>query len=305
MLVTIGVIAVLLAVYAATLSSVVFQRRNGYRFQATNFVRQEMDAVRSIPYDDLVNQTDGAFLGLAYTRGPWQVREEATAPSASNVMELRSAASPTLNQETGLLIVPTNYHDDFSFAASLRVLDASPTGWGAGLAFRYRDADNHYRYRLTAGGLAFDKVQHGTVTTLWSQSTPVSKGTWNDLAVTAVGATITLERNGMTVATVTDDTFASGDIALTALNGARIQADDLSVSGGEAGDWDFDDDAADTTPLDWQRFVYFDLPGGSGTTTVTDYDGLTGIKQVTVTVSWNEFGTMKTVTGTTTVAHTD
>lgn len=302
-LVSIGIIAVTLSVFGGVLSAVGAFKRNDFRFQAANFVREEIDALHALPYSELIDQTDGHFLGLAFTRGAWQVRSEATAPSAGNVIELTEAVTPALVQETGLLIEPTNYHDDFSFEAKVRTLDTSPVGWGTAIAFRYRDASNHYRFRLTSGGYALDRVQHGTVSNIWNQSVTINPGNWYALAITCDGPTIKLWSNGTLLTTVADSTFSTGDIAIMSLDGSLLQADDVAVSqGGEVGSWVFDADATGAIPLDWQRFVYFDLPNGRGSLTIADYEGLVGMKQVTVTVTWDHLNAPQTVTGTTIIA---
>lgn len=305
-LVSIALTAVMLAMFSGVLATVGAFKRNDFRFQAANFVREEIDALHAIPYAELIDQADGAFLGLAFTRGAWQVKGEPTAPSGSQVMELTAATAPSLIEETGLLVEPTDYHDDFTFTVKVRTKSASPLGWGTAVAFRYRDASNHYRFRLTNGGYALDRVLHGTVKTLWAQSTTVNTNSWYSLAVRCSGSTIDLWSNGSHLTSTVDTAFSDGDIALMSLNGALLQADDVTVSqGGEVGNWKFDSDPVGTMPTDWQRFVYFDLPSGRGTLTIADYRGLTGLKQVTATVTWDYLGLPQTVVGTTIIADTD
>lgn len=305
-LVSISIIAVTITAFGGVLSTVGAFKRNDFRFQAANFVREEIDALHALPYSELIDQTDGHFLGLAFTRGAWQVRNEASAPSAGRVIELTEASEPALVQETGMLIEPTNYHDNFSFTAKVRTLSTSPIGWGTAIAFRYRDASNHYRFRLTSGGYALDRVQHGSITTVWSQNATINTGTWYTLTVACEGSSIQLSSNGSLLATVTDAAFVTGDIAIMSLNGSLLQADDVAVSqGGEVGSWNFDADTAGVIPLDWQRFVYFDLPGGQGSLTIADYEGHVGMKQVTVTVTWDHLNVSQSITGTTIIANSD
>jgi prepilin-type N-terminal cleavage/methylation domain-containing protein len=305
-LVSISIIAVTLTAFGGVLSTVGAFKRNDFRFQAANFVREEIDALHALPYSELIDQTNGHFLGLAFTRGAWQVRNEVTAPSAGRVIELTEASEPALVQETGMLIEPTNYHDNFAFTAKLRTLATSPAGWGTAIAFRYRDASNHYRFRLTAGGFALDRVQHGVITTVWSQNTTINTGTWYTLSIVCDGSTIKLWNGGTLLVTKVDSSFATGDIAIMSLNGSLLQADDVAVSqGGEIGSWNFNADPVGAIPLDWQRFVYFDLPGGQGALTIADYHGRVGMKQVTVTVTWNHLNVPQSITGTTIIANSD
>lgn len=301
-LMTIGLTAVILAFFAGVTSTSIFLRKSGYAIQASNFVREELDAVRALPFAELLNRTNGVFLGLSLTRGPWRVKAVASPPSGAQVLALDTAAT-ALNSETGLAIVPGNYRKDIDFTAKFDVQTTSPSGWGTGIAFDYRDSENHYRYRFTNGGIALDKVVHGTVTTLWSQSATYDTGTWYTLRLVTTGTSIALYKNGTLLTTVTDSTFSTGDVALMALSGALIYVDDVSVTENSVTTtWNFDGDAAGTMPTAWQRFVYEDLPSGTGTLTISDYLGQSTVKKVDVTVSWSDTGFSKTLTGSTIIA---
>jgi len=299
--VAIGLAAMLLAVYAATVAGSVFVRRTSSDAQAANFVREELDALRLLPFGELRDRTDGAFLGVAIPRGSWSVAADAGAPSAPNVVTIDAAASPPWNDETGLLPLPGNWRGDGTFAARVRVAPSSPANWAAGIAFRYRDAENHYRLRITSAGIALDRVLHGTKTSLWSQAATHLPGVWYLLEATAVNGNITVKKDGVALATVTDTSFKAGETALLAANGALASFDDVAASstGGADGSWSFDTDTAGALPDDWQRLSYLDLPGGAATLTIADYGGQSVIKQATATVTWTESRRTKTTTGTT------
>ncbi len=301
-LVTIGLTAMLLAVFTAMLATTVFLRRAQYGLQAANFIQEELDTLRTLRFDDLLTRTDGAFLGVPMTRGPWKVKADATAPSGANAYAMETAQT-ALNEETGLAVMPGNYRDDFIFIAKVKVLSSPPSGWGAGIAFRYRDAENHYRFRFSSGGIALDKVSQGTKTTLWSQSATYNADTWYTLEVDAVGANLTLKKNGTTLTTVIDGTFATGDLALLALNGAKVRADDVSVTFNAAtATWNFDGDAADSVPKDWQRMSVVDLPSGQGTLTIANYLGDANIKKITAKVQWTDLGVTRSASSITLIA---
>lgn len=292
-LVTIGLAAVILAIYSALLMGVYFLSRTEFGVQATSFVQEGLDALRTLEYDDLLDRTEGNLLGLTFTRGDWAVFDD----GGDNVLRL-PIATDDLGGETGLAALPGNYRTDFTVTADVKARNLSASGWSAGLAVRYRDSENHYRYRFAAGGIAFDEVYQGTVTTLWSQSATYNKDTWYELEVIASGDQFTLKRGGITLTTVTDDTFATGDVAIISLDGALVDANDVSVTEGSTTTWDFESDEEGAMPDDWRRISAFSLPDGNATLTIEDYLGQADMKKATVIVSWTETALTKTATGT-------
>lgn len=301
-LIAVAMTAVILAIFTSATSSIVFLRKAGYSIQAANFVREELDSLRTIPFSELINRVNGDFLALSLTRGPWKIKTVANPPSGTRVMAMETAQA-ALNHETALAVLPGNYHQDFDFTSKFNVLPSSPSGWGAAIAFDYRDPDNNYRFRFTNGGIALDKVYHGTATTLWSQSATYNTNTWYTLRVVTSGASITLYKNGVSLTTLADATFSTGDAALMTLDGALVYVDDVSLTENSVtASYDFDADAVGQMPTAWQRFAYFDLPDGSASLTIADYLGQSTIKQVTATVTWTDQGNTKTMTGTTLIA---
>ncbi len=290
-LVTIGLTVIILSVYTAMLTSVYHISRTQFKIQSTGFVQEGLDVLRGLNHDDLVNRTDGNLLGLAFTRGDWKI-----AGGSDNKLELSTPAD-NWHDETGLAILPGNYREDFTFTADVKTQSSSPSGWGAGLAFRYRDAENHYRFRFTSGGIAFDEIYQGTATTLWSQSTTYDTDVWYELEATVIGDQFTLKRNGVTLTTVTDTRFSTGDLALITLNEALVKFNDVVVTGNGAGSWDFDSEPDDEYPDEWRRFSPYDLPGGGATLTISDYLGQSDMKQATVTVFWSQADSNKSVSG--------
>ena len=301
-LVAVGLSAVILAIFTSTTSSIVFLRKTGYTVQAADFVREELDSLRTLPYTELINRTNGDFLALSLTRGPWQVKTVASPPSGTRALAMETAQY-ALNHETALAVWPGNYHKDIDLTGKFYVLSSSPSGWGAGLTFHYRDSDNNYRFRFASGGLALDKVYHGTATTLWSQSLTYNTNTWYTLRVVTTGTSIALYKNGSLLTTVTDGTFSTGDVALVTLDNALMYADDVSLTeSGVTTTYNFDADTVGLMPTAWQRFDYFDLPASQASLTIADYLGDANIKQVTATITYQEIGVTKTVSGTTLIA---
>ncbi len=302
-LIAIAIAASTLAVYTAVLTSAAFLRRAQPNVQAANFVQEELDTLRSLPFAELLDRANGNFLGVAMTRGPWRVKTAAGAPSGSKVYDMETAQA-AINQETGLAVLPGNYAGDFTFIAKVNALASSPTGWGAGIAFRYRDAENHYRLRFTSGGIALDKAYHGTVTTVWSQSQTYATGAWYTLEVDAAGNAFTLKKNGATLTTYTDASpLPAGDLAVMALSGAKTQFDDVSVTtGGATSSWNFDANADGSVPSDWQRLSVVDLPNGAGTLTIANYQNDATIKKATATASWTDSGGNHALSGVTLIS---
>lgn len=301
-LITVGLAAIMLSVYTSVLMATVFLRRAQYNVQAANFVQEELDSLRALPYTDLLVRTNGNLLGLSINRGPWQVKTVTAPPSGTKAYAMETAQAAIVG-ETGLAVLPGNYRKDFtSYVAKVNALATSPGGWGAGVAFRYRDAENHYRFRITSGGAALDKIVQGITTTIWSNSTANSTGTWYTLEVVAAGNSFTLKRNGATLTTQTDNTFTTGDLALLTLSSARAYFDDVSVTEGSTTTWNFDAETDGTVPTDWQRISAVDLPNGAATLTIANYLSDANVKQATMNVSWIDAGITRSMTGTTLIA---
>lgn len=299
-LISIGLAAIILAVYGAVLFSVTVLRRAQYNVQARNFIQEEMDSLRTLAFDDLLTRTDGNFLGVALQRGPWKVTDM-TASGAGRALTL-DAAQSALIEETGLAILPGNYRNDFTFTAKAYADSASPAGWGTGIAFRYRDAENHYRFRFSAGGIALDRVLQGVKTTLWSQSATYTANTWYTLEVVANAQDITIKKNGVTLATVEDFSFTKGDLALMALNSAKTSFNDVGVTvGAQTDTWSFESDALGIYPSAWRRMSYLDLPSGAASLTISDYLSQTSMKNVSVKINWTESGSTRSATGSTVI----
>lgn len=299
-LVTIGLAAVLLTVYSVMLTSTIFLRRSQFNAQASSLLQEELDSLRALPFSELLDRTDGNFLGIILNRGDWSVIGP-TGDGQNNRLRLETAASE-LYDESGLVALPANWQTDFTFSAKIKPLSSSPGGWGTGLVLRYRDAENHYRFRFTSGGLAFDKVQYGTVSTLWTSSATMNTDTWYTLEVVASADSFTLKKDGSTIGTVNDATFTIGEQGLASFDGAMVEFDDVSLTVDAATtEWNFEVNDTGTYPEDWRRIGWPDLPGGNGTLTIADYESESTLKQVTATISWEESGRTRTVTGSTVI----
>lgn len=299
-LIAIALIAMLLAVYLTVLGSIFFMRRLQFNIQAANFIQEEIEVLRSLDFTELTNRTDGNFLGLPFTRGDWSV-EVVDASGQGNTMAL-PAAETALVGETGMIVVPGNYRTDFTYSAKIRVDNTSPSGWDAGIGFRYRDAENHYRFRITSGGVALDKVDDGTVTSLWSQSTSLGTDTWYTLEVIANDSEFILKRDGIILTTHNDTTYTTGDLTLMTMDGALVAFDDVTITESSTTTYDFSAYTTGELPSDWERLSVVDLPLGTGMLTIADHLGNTEIKEVTIIVSWMDGIFTKSMTGVSLIA---
>jgi hypothetical protein len=295
--------AVLFIAYTTILASVMFTRRASWNTLAANFIQEELDSLRTLPYADLTNRSGGNFLGVTIQRGPWEI-QNLNGDGRGNRAVLKSNPSAIVS-ETGLLVVPGNYRTNFTYSAKIKVAAGAPSGWGAGLAFRYRDAENHYRFRFSSGGIALDEIRGGASTTLWSQSATYNTDTWYILEVAAADNSFTLKKGTVlpltTLTTFADTTpHAIGDLALISIGNAVISVDDVSVTeGAVTTSWNFEADALGSLPDSWQRMSWFDMPGGTGTLTLDSYLAETKMKQATVNITWSDGGSTRSVSGST------
>ncbi len=307
-IITIGLVAVMLAIYSITLTSTVFLRRSQYNTMAANYIQEELDTLRTLPYAELLTRTNGNFLGVAFQRGKWGVKD--IAGDGQNKRLVMSQTAAAIGNETGLILLPGNYRTDFTLTAKVKADSASLAGWGAGIVFHYRDPENFYRFRYAAGGRALDLVYHGTVTTLWSDTstctTTVPSGScwaWQTLEVAAVGTSYTLKFNGSTLVTQIDPTFGTGDVGIQSKNGALISVDDVAITeNAVTTTWNFEDATVDTVPADWLRLSCYDLPGGSCSLTIENYLSEASLKKVTATVGWLDAGKPRSASGSTVIS---
>jgi hypothetical protein len=101
---------------------------------------------------------------------------------------------------------------DYRFTASM----ASSTDGVIGLAARYRDPENHYRFEISldTGGRRLVKVVAGVETELWSDANGYTKQQPLFASLECVGRRIACYVNGVTVCEVVDDAFSKGRVAL-------------------------------------------------------------------------------------------
>jgi hypothetical protein len=132
----------------------------------------------------------------------------------------------------------TGTHGDVDIQVDT-TLDDGPLDSAAGVLFRYQDEDNFYYYRVSADGsynLTLYTAGERQVLIDWTEA-PEIKGRRqvNQLRVEAVGDRIRMSANDTLLAEVSDDTFATGEIALAVttfdVGGATFKFDNLIIRG--------------------------------------------------------------------------
>lgn len=115
---------------------------------------------------------------------------------------------------------------DYRFTASV----VSSTGT-VGLAFRYRDPRNHYRFELDPGGLGsrLVKVVEGAQEELWGGQPGYAAGVPLLATVECLGQRIACYINGVQLCEVADDAFERGRIALFTFQNGSARFDFVRV----------------------------------------------------------------------------
>ncbi|MGH9427543.1 MAG: family 16 glycoside hydrolase [Terriglobia bacterium] len=173
-------------------------------------------------------------------KGDWQVIADATAPSKPNVMAQLSA------DRTGyrfpLAIADNTNYKDPDMTVQFKTISGKEDQ-GAGLVWRYRDANNYYIVRANAleDNVVLYKVENGKRISLAPKGTApntygvkhkVPGNTWNKLSVKVIGSLFTVSFNDQKLYEVEDNTFTqAGKVGLWTKADSVIHFDDLTVEG--------------------------------------------------------------------------
>lgn len=116
---------------------------------------------------------------------------------------------------------------DYRFTASL----ASSTEGVIGLAARYQDPENHYRFEIGLGtdGRRLVKVVSGSEMQLWSDTKGYTKDEPILASLECMGRRITCYVNGVKVSEVVDDALSKGRIALFTFKNPGAAFDNVRV----------------------------------------------------------------------------
>ena len=169
--------------------------------------------------------------------GIWVVKKDEASPDRGNVLAQTDA------DRTSYRFPLAVYNDVTAKDVDLSVRFRPVSGrgdQGAGLVWRYQDANNYYVVRANAleGNVVLYKVENGKRTDLplkgsgrtYGKKADVPKDKWSVLGLTARGNTFTVSLNGRGLYDVEDTTFTgAGKVGLWTKADSVIYFDDLTI----------------------------------------------------------------------------
>ena len=174
------------------------------------------------------------------SKGNWKVVRDPTAPSRPNV--LAQLSDDATNYRFPLAIVEKANYKDVVLSVRFKAISGA-RDQGAGLVWRFRDANNYYIVRANAleNNVVLYKVQEGMRISLapkgtsektYGVKTRVPGNTWNRLGVQVKANLFTVSLNGQKLFEVEDNTFAEGGkIGLWTKADSVIYFDDFTAEG--------------------------------------------------------------------------
>jgi hypothetical protein len=172
--------------------------------------------------------------------GNWVVLADPSAPSQPNVLAQTSASN--VSYRFPLAIVENTNYKDLSMSIRFKTI-AGKEDQGAGLIWRYRDANNYYIVRGNAleNNVVLYKVENGKRILLAPKGTApktygikhkVPGNTWNKLGLKAKGNLFAVSFNDEQLFEVEDNTFPeAGKVGLWTKADSVIHFDDFTVDG--------------------------------------------------------------------------
>jgi 3-keto-disaccharide hydrolase len=194
----------------------------------------DKDKVQELPSGWLSEHTGQGAKGI------WKVVADPTAPSSPNV--LAQLSDDATNYRFPLAIANKENYKDVTLTVHFKAISGT-RDQGAGLVWRFRDANNYYIVRANAleNNVVLYKVQDGKRISLAPKGTPektygvktrVPGNTWNKLGVQVKGGLFTVFFNDQKLFDVEDTTFAeAGKIGLWTKADSVIHFDDLTAEG--------------------------------------------------------------------------
>ena len=195
----------------------------------------------TITFDDQTVGAAPAGFSVALTgRGKppkWEVQKAPDGKPGNVVVQI---SAETADYRFPLLVYDKATATDLDLSVKFRTLRGS-VDQAAGLAWRYRDANNYYIVRANAleDNVVLYKVENGRRIDLplkgkgktYGAKAPVLKSAWNILSVTVRGDTFAVSLNGASLYEVEDKTFpAAGKIGLWTKADSVTMFDDLTIT---------------------------------------------------------------------------
>jgi hypothetical protein len=120
-----------------------------------------------------------------------------------------------------------------------------PGAGSAGLIFRYKDNQNYYRFAINRARNRRYLVRFlsGTMTVLHASALPSSATGPQSVTIQAVGDRLSVSVNGISVASVTDTSFLTGNVGFYTNRDPQARFSSVAVHGliSRVGDWRIDD----------------------------------------------------------------
>lgn len=169
--------------------------------------------------------------------GVWVVRKDEAAADRGNVL------AQTDDDRTSYRFPVAVFNDVTTKDVDISVRFKPVSGrvdQGAGLVWRYQDANNYYVVRANAleGNVVLYKVENGKRTDLplkgagrtYGKKTTVPKNQWSQMGVTVRGSLFTVSLDGQGLYEVEDTTFAApGKVGVWTKADSVIYFDDLTI----------------------------------------------------------------------------
>lgn len=248
------------------------------------FLRDAMDNLRLQPTAALTARTNGPIAGLAYNIGRQTVAYDAAAYSGARAMLVESAT--TSAGPTSVALLPDLGYGDLMLKARVKVMPASPSGWRVGLLFGYTDSANYQYVSIRESALEVRKSVAGVETTTYSQSGSYAKSTWYELKAVTTGANAAVYLNGTLITTVAGSA-PYGRIGFAGFGSAVFELDDVSVTSAlKTGSWNFDAQSPGDFPDGFLKKAPFELTNFAASMSISNYNGATGLLDVSATATW-------------------
>ena len=174
------------------------------------------------------------------TKGNWVVLADPSAPSQPNVLAQTSADNTSYRFP--LAIVDNTSYKDLDMSVRFKTISGKEDQ-GAGLVWRYRDANNYYIVRANAleDNVVLYKVENGkripiapkgTAPGTYGVKHKVPGNTWNRLSLKVKGNLFEVSFNDKKLFEVEDTTFPdAGRVGLWTKADSVIHFDDFTVEG--------------------------------------------------------------------------
>jgi hypothetical protein len=194
------------------------------------------EAGKSFTYnfdDDKASQTPAKFHTALTGGGPkveWIVKEDSTSPSKPNV--IAQTSHDKTDYRFPLLISDDGSFKDLELSVKFKAISGE-VDQGAGLVFRFKDANNYYIVRANAleNNYRLYHVVNGNRKQFGGANFKVASGEWHEMKVECVGNKITCYFDNEKKIEATDATFKdAGKIGLWTKADSVIYFDDLSVT---------------------------------------------------------------------------